>query len=388
MKTIRIFLIIPIVSVLASCGNPLSQVESDVVNELLLDQEWYYYEIRNSNDYAGNTYYYELKFNLKEGGLEYDLKYNYDSEFQGKYAGEKVDLYYDDDKNSIIIDAYRGDEVYKSFRIRVKRDSIVAKLSKHINARNKTIDYFNSKKFPQILDQYYGGRLGEYPNIGNRIHSNKNMKGIFTSMFFRQRGWNYFYYDRVTETYPNNFKEKEIVVLDNLGSKFTEKYFEVEREIPVSELERLSASSVSEIKSYFNSNWKLYETNIFEFEDVTPFEIKFNIKGRQIFANEGWRSDLSGLKYGGIYQDFSKSPIFDLIFDYISEGSNVGYKYKESERKVVIEDDIIDFVYGYENRTATEVSSGFKIYTVKSNPKILFFGLNRDNNKYFSLIRP
>ena len=69
MKTIRIFLIISIVSVLASCGNPLSQVESDVVNELLLDQEWYYYQIRNNNDYAGNTYYYELKFNLKEGGF-------------------------------------------------------------------------------------------------------------------------------------------------------------------------------------------------------------------------------------------------------------------------------------------------------------------------------
>lgn len=386
MKNIRIFLSISIISVLVSCGNPLSQVESDIVNELLLDQEWYYYSIRDNKNYAGNTYYNELKFNLKEGRLEYDFKYQYNSKFEGKYAGEKVDLYYDDDKNSIIIDAYRGDEVYKSFRIRVKRDSIVAKLSKHIDARNKTIDYFNSKKFPQILDQYMGGELGDYPDLGYKVNSNKNMKGIFTSTFFIQRGWDYFYYNRVNETYPNNFKEKDIIILDS-GDKFTEKYFEVEREIPVSELKILEKSKVSEIKSYFKSNWKLYETNIFEFEYVEPREIKFNLKQKPILANEGWGKDLTGLKYGGEYHDFSKAPFLDFIFDYLTEGKRVPFRYSESERKVVIKDNEINFIYG-ESNGGRVLSNGFAIFTIKSNPKILFFQALGDRNKYFSLIRP
>jgi len=390
-KLSKLYLIVPLCIFFLSCSNNLNDEEMKVISKFLTESEWYDYDIKDRNNYIGNTLFNELRFKEINGSIRYDWKSGYNSEFTGEYLDENVKIYYDDEayKGDIVVDLYRGDKVFKNLVITVNRDSLVEKLNKQIEYRRITEEYYKDKKFTQIFGLYRGQKYEDtQPNGGLRLFNNMDMKGIFENMEFNSQNLDLYYYNTREDIYPDNVKIDDIIHLRYGSGEFKEKYTEENKEFSIS---KMNFSSGDNMRNYFSYKYELYETNIFDL-DGKPYQCEFVLKSKDPFGK--WEYGLSAFESiaSGSYSEItSKSELFDSLFKKIDGDiiGGTGYikEFYEDKRRITYQNGVINF-QGLDIYDNEKTYNSFLVYFLQDNPNLLFFTKNGgDENKYFILKR-
>lgn len=159
-----------------SCSRlDLEENELKVVEEFLTT-DWYDSEIRtwNGEDVPN---WYSIRFFKENGKLNFEANRQYNASFGGKVFTEEsfedqiVDIYYDKEESKVKIDLYSDGDTYQTTYLSIKnKDSIIPKLTRQIDFRNKINDFYNSRK----ITQFIGYDLG------------KDNKGVFRDSYLRR----------------------------------------------------------------------------------------------------------------------------------------------------------------------------------------------------------
>tara|TARA_B110000003_G_scaffold29493_1_gene27787 strand:+ start:2777 stop:4036 length:1260 start_codon:yes stop_codon:yes gene_type:complete len=287
-----------------SCSRvDLEENELKVVEEFLTT-DWYDSEIRtwNGEDVPN---WYSIRFFKENGKLNFEATRQYNASFGGKVFTEEsfedqiVDIYYDKEESEVKIDLYTDGDTYQTTYLSIKnKDSIIPKLTRQIDFRNKIIDFYDSRKITQFIGLSWG----------------KDNKGVFRDSYLRRTQnqdfsltWNFneymnFNYGAFRDLYGDrgNYEKIEIQGIYGGDVIFTLKEEYKYKENDPGKLHKLadlkfkfSQSQTKKIIDLLSKELSFYETNMIILDQKKGVKPNLKLKFRNPYNRYG---DLKNVK--------------------------------------------------------------------------------------------